>query len=62
MIAIGLLFVRMRRDCLNPRQQREVEFLVLRHQKFWRLRRRSASRHGIGYMFLVRTIQHGAGI
>jgi len=32
MIAIGLLFVRMLCDCFKPRQQLQVEILVLRHQ------------------------------
>jgi hypothetical protein len=32
MIAIGLLFVRMLRDCFKSRRQLEAEILVLRHQ------------------------------
>ena len=32
MIAIGLLFVRMLRDCFKSRQRLEAEILVLRHQ------------------------------
>ena len=32
MIAIGLLFIRMLRDCFKPRQQLQAEILVLRHQ------------------------------
>jgi len=32
MIAIGLLFVRMLRDCFKSRHQLEAEILVLRHQ------------------------------
>ena len=32
MIAIGLLFVRMLRDCFKSRRQLKAEILVLRHQ------------------------------
>ncbi len=32
MIAIGLLFVRMLRDCFKSRWQLEAEILILRHQ------------------------------
>jgi hypothetical protein len=32
MIAIGLLFLRMLRDCFKPQQRLEAEILILRHQ------------------------------
>jgi hypothetical protein len=32
MIALGLLFVRLLRDCFRPRGRLEAEIMVLRHQ------------------------------